>query len=642
MGLTLQEYGALVNRLEQQARAHPTLYRVRAWLLVALGVIIIPLVLLVALLLCVLAVPSLILGGFGGIILGIALRNFFEQVRAAYRAVFVRLYLQTPDGLEVRRDEAPQLFSAIDEISARMRAPRAHVILIAGDFNAALAQRPRLGPFGWQRNYLVLGLPLMMALSTEHFRSVIAHELGHLSGQHGRFSVWLLRVRATLQRFQEELERDDNVRFGLTAFFRWYLPMLSPFAFVLGRLDEIEADLRGADVCGRLVYARAYLRLHLMGLFTETRFWPSLRELADEQMAPPTDAYARMMARLKTGITAEEETELVQKSIEEATSFFDPHLAFCERLAMLGYPAILGDGEPKLHYELRRVPPPEVSAAETYLGAALPGLLKELSQAWWLRNLSRWAERYTNVQESREGLAKLPVDPVASVQTPQQGMDYAEMALHAGGPEAALPFVSQVLVLDPNHTQAHYVMGQILLAQQDEQGLGHLRFVMEHDVPRALDAAKKAHEYLVKAGKLAMADEYGAWAKRFMARLDDAKAERNRLSPEDRFLTPDWSAEELGTLQQQLRGVPGVGLAYLVRRAVRHLPQAPCYLLAIIPAYRVWPGVLPVPDETMIQQAYAAVKTERELVIIALTGQLQMVEPAITAIHNAYIFQAGM
>jgi hypothetical protein len=33
------------------------------------------------------------------------------------------------------------------------------------DFNAAVVQAPRLGLFGWYRNYLLIGLPLAKALT---------------------------------------------------------------------------------------------------------------------------------------------------------------------------------------------------------------------------------------------------------------------------------------------------------------------------------------------------------------------------------------------------------------------------------------------------------------------------------------------
>src|SRR5207249_11068756 len=79
--------------------------------------------------------------------------------------------------------------------TTRTRMPRLHRTLIAAFVNVGVVHRPRLALFGWYRNYLLLGLPLMQTLSPEEFRTALAHELGHLSRQHGRFGSWIYRIR---------------------------------------------------------------------------------------------------------------------------------------------------------------------------------------------------------------------------------------------------------------------------------------------------------------------------------------------------------------------------------------------------------------------------------------------------------------
>jgi len=101
------------------------------------------------------------------------------------RALWVRI--ERPDGLRITVREAPALFSELKALSRRLRMPRIHEVLLNNEFNAAVVQSPRLGILGLQRNTLILGLPLMLALSPEEMRAVLAHEAGHLSGNHGRF-----------------------------------------------------------------------------------------------------------------------------------------------------------------------------------------------------------------------------------------------------------------------------------------------------------------------------------------------------------------------------------------------------------------------------------------------------------------------
>ena len=96
------------------------------------------------------------------------------------RSLFVKI--PAPAGRRVRREDAPELFAMIDEVIAASRAPRPHNVLLNWDFKCRVQQRPRFGWPGWTRDFLVLGVPLMAALTPEQFKAVLAHEFGHLRG----------------------------------------------------------------------------------------------------------------------------------------------------------------------------------------------------------------------------------------------------------------------------------------------------------------------------------------------------------------------------------------------------------------------------------------------------------------------------
>ena len=89
----------------------------------------------------------------------------------------------------------------------RMNGPRFHHVLVDDDVNAGVVQRPAFGLFGWPRNYLVLGLPLLEALPADEALSVVAHEYGHLAGSHGRFSAYIYRLRHTWGTVQAHIDR---------------------------------------------------------------------------------------------------------------------------------------------------------------------------------------------------------------------------------------------------------------------------------------------------------------------------------------------------------------------------------------------------------------------------------------------------
>jgi Zn-dependent protease with chaperone function len=115
-------------------------------------------------------------------------------VVCAFLLVMVRalwVHLQPPKGWMLTRADAPDLFQLLDRLRKELQTPPIHVVLVTPEFNAAVSEIPRLGLFGWHRNYLLLGLPLLQVLTREQFTAVLAHELGHLSHGHARSSNWI-------------------------------------------------------------------------------------------------------------------------------------------------------------------------------------------------------------------------------------------------------------------------------------------------------------------------------------------------------------------------------------------------------------------------------------------------------------------
>src|SRR4030095_76692 len=122
-------------------------------------------------------------------------------------------------------------YDLVREVETAVQSPHVHHIILTDDFNAAVVQIPRLGVFGWQKNYLLVGLPLMQALSPAQFRAVIAHELGHLSGNHGRFAGWIYRVRLTWVQLLTRLQQEGrHGSFIFERFINWYAPFFNAYS----------------------------------------------------------------------------------------------------------------------------------------------------------------------------------------------------------------------------------------------------------------------------------------------------------------------------------------------------------------------------------------------------------------------------
>ena len=102
-----------------------------------------------------------------------------------------------------RRLQSSRLLGALQ---VRLKSAPIHQVLITPYFNAGVTQVPRLGILGWHRNYLLIGVPLIKTLTAEQFKSVLAHEIGHLSRGHARAANWIYRLRIIWARLETIFE----------------------------------------------------------------------------------------------------------------------------------------------------------------------------------------------------------------------------------------------------------------------------------------------------------------------------------------------------------------------------------------------------------------------------------------------------
>ena len=113
-----------------------------------------------------------------------------------------------------------------------------------------------------------------MALDRPRFLAVLAHEYGHLRGDHGRFAAWIYRTRLSWMRLNHSLADDEGpVAAATQAFMRWYFPRFSAKTFALARQDEYEADRIAGKLLGRDVTAAALAEIEIRGAWLQAEFW---------------------------------------------------------------------------------------------------------------------------------------------------------------------------------------------------------------------------------------------------------------------------------------------------------------------------------------------------------------------------------
>lgn len=566
------KFGALIRTLEQRSAQYPRLYRAQVGAIAAMGYGYIVAVLL-------LLVGSIVGLGYAATHLGgaaLALKLMIGVLGLGY-LVLRALWIRLPDleGVPLPAERYPALAAAIEGVRVRLRAPRFRRVLLDGRFNAAVAQRPRFGLIGPSISDLVIGLPLMQALSRKEFEAVLAHEMGHVSREHGRFKHWIYRIRTTWSRLAEVVRSNGGPAtawlFG--RFFSWYAPFFGAYSFVLARQDEYEADSAALRLAGQDAVATALVRLEVFGRFHAERHWGDISQelLRGGRMPLPHAAFVRSLAERLNRSEAE---RWLSQELQRPTDYADTHPCLTDRLRAIGV------------YSPPVVPgPPAESAAEALLGAAAEALARELDAQWRAEVEPRLAELLAQREAAKSRLQQLEGEAAAGVESLWERIELLERLDR--GPEA-VKVAEALLAGHPDHVPALFFVGRTRLAADDPDGIVLLeRAAALH--PAAAPAVQELiFEYHWRHGRREEAEAARASLARAGDRLEAAERERASLFERPVLVPHGLAPDQVERISAALTKIPGLRAAFMARRVVIEMPEVPCYLVGLVPARPWW------------------------------------------------------
>nr|WP_199290221.1 M48 family metallopeptidase [Leptolyngbya sp. FACHB-36] len=616
----------MVKRLEQFAQQQPVGYRWRVGLLAALGY----------------AYIFLVLAGLGAIVALLAWLVVISQrlntamIKAGILLLIpawaivrsLQVSFPPPQGLRLTRQQVPALFALVDDLTRTLQAPSFHHILLVQDFNAAVMQVPRLGIFGWQENYLLVGLPLMQVLSPEQFRAVLAHELGHLSGNHSRFAGWIYRVRKTWMQILERLQGGHGGSSLLfDRFFNWYAPFFSAYSFVLARMDEYDADRCAAQLAGKTHCAEALMNVAVQGPFVD-RCWTGIYDRVKQEVEPPSTAFSQVMQTLH-GAAPIEGRQWLEQALMQKTSNADTHPCLSDRLAALGF------------QKLDNLPLPQpvrVTAAQQFLGSALELLIKQFDHEWKQGVETTWRQRYAYLQETRAELQALNEKASRQALTVDEAWERACRTLELEGDAAATPLIQAVVTLKPDHAAAHYTLGRILLEQNNPEGIAHVEAAIAQNVDWVLEGCQLIYGFLWQRGQVEEAKQYRDRAEHQYELLMKAQQERSDVSDRDLLKPHTLTEAEIADLKQQLATYPQVKEAYVVEKVMTHFPEKRFCVLGIIRKRNLIEG------EAAAQKLVDLLATNLQFpvqsyILILNHGNIGKLRKKMTRVERSLIFQ---
>jgi Zn-dependent protease with chaperone function len=556
----------LIEAAELEVQQNPRMYNLKVTLLALLGYAVIfgMLFLLVS-----------IVGGIGWaalastsmLVLLVKSKIIFVIVAMIYvlvRALWVTF--ESPTGYELKAKNHPILCEELKSLSNKLQAPTIHQVILTPEYNAAILQLPRLGIFGWHKNTLFLGLELLMSMTPEQARSVVAHELGHLSGKHSRFSGWIYRVRLSWQRVMDGLELQHN--FGadlMRRFFDWYAPTFAAYSFALARANEYNADEVAANLTSKNDMAHALVNTYVIHDLLGEYYWQPFLKLADETPQPTGSPYRQLMGFLKQHRFENSALEdRIERAMAHKTDHFDTHPALKDRLKAL---------------QCQPIPPEPVnqSAALKWLGTQLPAIIKDFDQEWLRNNALKWNERFQHVKQGRVRLTNLKAKPLQALTTDEL-WELASLTEEFTPDEDCLPLFELYSKKQPDDADATFVIGRLLLARNNEDGIEKMKQAMDKQPHLKLRACDWIIYFYRKRDDSHSVKFWQQQAERQLDINHSADKEREVITKNDQLTKPDRdSYNDLFT--QRIMNIKGIKHAWLAEKRMRYYPESKTYIL---------------------------------------------------------------
>ncbi len=611
------DFAARVERLESWAQSSPLSYQGYAIAWTLFGYLVIGLTGLLSLaILAILATLAVLKPNAATVKIA-----FLVGLPAGWLAWNVvkslHVRFEPPDGLRLTRSDAPELWAEIDRVRQDVGAPALHGIILNGQLNAAMAQTPRLGALGWYRNEMILGLPLLRSLGEDEARAVVAHEFGHLAGQHGRLSASIYRIRLAWARmYAQSAQREDGPKL-LRWFLAWYTPRLSAATFVLARGHERAADRAAIALAGPDALARALARVEVLDRAAHQAFWPELDRRALRQQPLPSSCLAPLQAVLDA---PPEARRWLREALTVRTGYADTHPCLDERLRESG----AGIAGPLRSANLP--PRPGRTAARAWLGQQEADLAKTLDASWREAVAPRWEARGAEgaaVQRQRDRLLAIAQPSV------QQRWELAQAVMQLDGDAAAQPQLELILAADRSHAAAAYQLGRIMLAADDSRAEILLRHVITVDPGARIPVAALMAGWHERHGRR---DEALRWEQQAYDRGQDEAAARNEraaLPERKRLRQVELPQAELSVLRAAVSADVEVGEAHVALVEAKHLPEQRWLVVAITVRVAWWRMRSEDADVKLAQAIAARIGLAGDVTVVTRSGKSAGIAKAV-------------
>lgn len=508
-----------------------------------------------------------------------------------FKALWIKKVL--PEGIEITRTEAPELFRMLDELTTKLNT-KVDKVLVDSAHNAYVRQVAEFGFLGIYSNYLVLGMALMLTLRPEQYKGVLAHELGHLSGNHSRSKAWIYNLRIRWSQLLDEIEKDASIVFfaPFYLFFSWFSPRFSAYSLAMARAHELEADADAVKIVGAEAFTESMLVTEIYSNVIYDKFWPKVMNEAKFKAEAERTVFSAMQKHV-----AEHEIDdaalnkILADALNNPGSGGSTHPSLRKRLTgglftpVLNLPAdltnIAASAEASEVCDAVRKPiGVDESAARYYLGDLCESLVNRLSTEWHEQIAERWKGDFEYYDSARKRIEE--IDALSGDERTVDILKEKANLIHiVDDAKAARPVLREILRLKPADPSSNYNLGMSLLKDKDEEAVKLLQTAMSVQPMYTPDVCAFLVEYYEELGCRNDAQGYREKAEAFSGVLALAKKERMSVDGKSVLEPHTLTKDDINYLRRIFVHLVDINRVYAVNKHVEHLPGTPYMVLGI-------------------------------------------------------------
>jgi Zn-dependent protease with chaperone function len=401
-------------------------------------------------------------------------------------------------------EPAPRLEEELAALKRKLGVPGRMRVYLDDSFNAAAMQtRGYFGIVG-TRCGLILGVPLLLAVSREQLLAVIAHEFGHFSRRHGLLGQWLYRARVGWMEYAKQVRASDSLFDVATAWYaEQFVPYFSKRTFVESRQCEYEADADAMLAVGTQAFAQAMTRIAVVGRYWEKEMPKQVRAWQLESQEPPADFLMRFDRGIGACASAQLESWL-NDEMRAPSTWIDTHPSLSERLHAANQQPMLVA--------------PSAIAGETLLGEHWPKVLAEFNDKWRKDMRPGWLAQHLRLKHIVQPLLAADAGGM-----PEQRLARA-LALREADAAAGLANLCALQQANPEHKRIRFAYAAALLEENDEEGVGVMHILAREDPAFRLRAFQRVLAYYERKGNTRQIQRWSAWLKQLSPQVGQAKA----------------------------------------------------------------------------------------------------------------------